>query len=551
MSNASQPSALPTYLRIVRRRAWIIIAGIVVGLGSALAFGVTQGKLYTATATVLVEPTTTSLTLNNALPGTVSSQLVATDLQLVTSKPVKDALIRHLGNAPKVVTSASSTTNLITISYTSESPKEAARVANSYATAFVQYEKKTATDNAQAAVETIQGQITRLQSDATSLENRLGPSTNGQSAQTDALQAELTAFNSQITILEGELAQSEIDASLSTGGVILASAATPPTAPSSPRWKRTLAEGLGGGLVVGLAFAFLVDSLDDSIRSKDELNALLPDMPVLGVIPHIDAWKLRDRPYLVSLTAPGSPADESYRALRTAIEFRRIDGRLRSIVISSAIAGEGKTSTVANLAVAAARAGLTVLAVSADLRRPRLGAFFLKEDTVGITSLALGEATIEQAVQEVEQVPGLSYLGTGALLAGPSEVLDSRSVLDLLSSLEDVYDLVLIDTPPILPATDAIVVAREVGAMALVVSEGTTRRRWLARIMELCDQSNIQVIGCILTAATETAKSMYGYTYDESAGSYPHQRRRHSPSVFTRTAAAAGGSARGDNGHSR
>ena len=178
----------------------------------------------------------------------------------------------------------------------------------------------------------------------------------------------------------------EVNGTAATGGMALVTPAVAPDAPSSPKPPRTASSACWSGWSSGLAAAFLRDSLDDSLSSKEETEHIT-GAPVLAVVPMVNSWKKRSKPLLVSITSPNSPAAEAYRSLRTSLQFARQERELRMILVTSPSASEGKTSTLANLGAVFAQAGHRVVLVSCDLRRPRLGQFYGIDESAGLTSV--------------------------------------------------------------------------------------------------------------------------------------------------------------------
>jgi capsular exopolysaccharide synthesis family protein len=219
------------------------------------------------------------------------------------------------------------------------------------------------------------------------------------------------------------------------------------------------------------------------------------------------------------MDAPLSVAAEAYRSLRTAVEFARLNRSVRTILITSSMGLEGKTSTAANMGVAFAGSGQRTLMVSADLRRPRLGTFFALSEEVGLTSVALGIATPEEAIQTVEDVPGLYFLGTGPLPAGAAEFLSSPKLEEVIGDLRDRFDILIIDAPPVLPVTDAVVMSRYLDGVLVVVAQNRTHRRSLARVHALLTQVGSQVLGSMINGAAIKGADAYGY-YGQYGGYY-------------------------------
>jgi non-specific protein-tyrosine kinase len=209
--------------------------------------------------------------------------------------------------------------------------------------------------------------------------------------------------------------------------------------------------------------------------------------------------------------APTSSASEAYRSLRTAIGFIGLDKPLRVIQVTSPSAAEGKTTTIANLAVALANVGKKVVVVDCDLRRPRIHTFFGIPNEVGFTSVLLGEVPLANAAQAVGR-RHLMLLASGQLPPNPSELLSSTRTAQVLATLQAEADVVLVDSPPVLPVTDSAVLSAHVDATLLVIRAGVTTRRQLTRAVEVLEQVAAPLVGTVLNGVT--ADEGYGYTYN-------------------------------------
>ncbi len=179
----------------------------------------------------------------------------------------------------------------------------------------------------------------------------------------------------QQAVLQLQLNQLELNSASQTTPSLVVTPAAPPLSPSSPKPAQDALLGFVAGLILGLAVAFMRESLDDAVSAK-EMVEHITNAPMLAAVPMVTSWRKRDRPLVVSLARPSSPATEAFRSLRTSLQFARAEHELRTILVTSPAASEGKTSTLANLGAVFAQAGQNVLMVSCDLRKPRLGQFF-------------------------------------------------------------------------------------------------------------------------------------------------------------------------------
>jgi receptor protein-tyrosine kinase len=303
----------------------------------------------------------------------------------------------------------------------------------------------------------------------------------------------------------------QVSGATDTGSVALVTPAQTPVSPSSPKPAQDALLGLAAGLALGLGAAFLRDSLDDKLASKEAAEHA-GGAPVLAMTPMVPSWR-RQQPLVVVVAEPRSPAAESYRSLRTSLQFVRQEGQLRSIVVTSPGADEGKTATLANLGVVFAQAGERVVLVSCDLRRPRIGAFFELDETDGLTSVLIGERTLEQVLLPVPGHDWLSLLPAGPVPPNPAELLDGAGTRDILADLRKRFDLVLIDSPPVLPVTDAAILSRHADATLMLAAAGQTRPGDLHRAVEKLDQVGTKILGLVLNKVTRQTGRTYGYSY--------------------------------------
>ena len=502
------------YLQILRHRKWWVGSITVLGLAPSLAFSLTAHKQYSATAQLLVQPSVTASGLG-AAQQPVTQTDVETELQLVTSAPVQQAVRAQLKSAPAVSASQVGQTNVIAITATSPVPSQAALVANLYAKAFVQYRQEVASRNLASAEAQLRSQISSLGQQLSSFH---GNTTNS---------PEASALLNQQAVLKEQLAQMEVSGAVDTGEVALVTPAQTPVSPSSPKPVQDALLGLAAGLALGLGAAFLRDSLDDRLTSKEAAERA-GGAPVLAMTPLVTSWR-RQEPMVVSVAEPTSPAAESYRSLRTSLQFARQEQQLRSVVVTSPGVGDGKTSTLANLGVVFAQAGERVLLVSCDLRRPQIGEFFGLDEQEGLTSVLTGERTLEEAVLPVPGIDRLTLLPAGPVPPNPAELLNSAPLRDILTRLRDDFDLVLIDSPPVLPVTDAAILSQYADATLMLAAAGQTRRGDLHRAAEKLDQVGATILGIVLNKVTRHTGRDYGYSYTYKPYQYsykPNQRER-------------------------
>lgn len=285
--------------------------------------------------------------------------------------------------------------------------------------------------------------------------------------------------------------------------------AVPSASPVSPRPRVNYAAGGVLGLLVGLLLALGLDALDRSVKTPAQATESFRT-PLLAVTPR--SREVRDKPVPDDAL---SPVSEAFRTLRTAVRFVNPDDPLRSILVTSSVSGEGKTTTAINLAAALAQAGERVLLVDADLRRARIAEVLGLEPAVGLTGVITKRTSIEDAIQPWH---GVGVLTSGVLPPNPSEMLGSEAMATLIERLRDLADVVVFDAPPVLPVTDSVVLSTQCDGVILVGRHGQTQKAQAAEARRRLDAVGARVVGCVLNAVPTSAA--HGY-YEEYYGRRP------------------------------
>ena len=271
--------------------------------------------------------------------------------------------------------------------------------------------------------------------------------------------------------------------------------------PVSPNVPLNLMLGAVIGLIFGLGIAFFLEYLDTSVKTLEDVERYL-QVPVLAVIPK-DIGILHKQSGM-------SPDAEAYRILRTNIEFNRKNPEDNSITIVSGGAGEGKSTTLVNLAYVCAQGGYTTLMIDADLRRPRLHTFFDISNSVGLTNYLTTELMLEDVILQTP-VDNLYFMPSGILPADAAGILNSRRMSELIQDVKQRFDLVLVDSPPILGVSDAAVLASEVDLTMIVVQHRKLPRNMLLRVKQAVENVGGNVIGVVLNNVDVRSDSQYQY----------------------------------------
>lgn len=315
------------------------------------------------------------------------------------------------------------------------------------------------------------------------------------------------AIGQRLSSVAGDLSPERQDGSQSVRATILAPAQVP-TEPSSPNVLRNLAAGLLLGLLLGVGVAILRRVLDTKVRNELDVQSVT-DSSILGLVP-FDAGA-PDHP-VVMHDDPLGARSEAIRRLRTNLQFVELAAHARSIVVSSSVPGEGKSSTTINLAVSLADAGLKVALIDADLRRPSIARYLGMEGSVGLTTVLIGEAELGDVLQPWRDT-SLSILPAGQVPPNPSELLGSKAMSALLEQMSGTFDMVLIDSPPLLPVTDAAILGRLAGGTLVVVGADRLHRPQLRMAMESLSAAGANVFGMVLNKVARGSFGSYGYGY--------------------------------------
>lgn len=297
------------------------------------------------------------------------------------------------------------------------------------------------------------------------------------------------------------------------GGALVAASvletALQPTDPVSPRPVQNSVIGGLLGLMLGIGTAFLLEQLDTTLRTKEDVERVFAPLPAIATIP---LSSLSGDSNIFLLSAPNSPESEAIRILRTNIQFFSVDEPLRRVVITSTVAGEGKTTVAINLAASIAATDYTVLLIEADLRRPTLKNYFPDLKGPGLTEVLCRQASLETAVQTTD-IPNLSVLLSGRIPPNPSELVGSERMAVLLDKAATLAEIIIIDTPPSLPVTDAAALAPQTDGVILVVRAGRASAQKALDVAHGFERNGVRVLGVAVNALEDSENSSYYYHY--------------------------------------
>lgn len=499
-------SALREYVAFLRAHRGLIAIVTVAIVGISLVLSVNQTPIFESSAEVLVKPIDMSA---SGLPAPEPN--LETERTLVASETVADLAAERLGydGSPddllgKVSVGVATSTEILDIRFRDTNKRFAQRGAQAFAEAYLEYRRGEALDQIVSAQETVQGRIDARSARLEQLRTQRQATTIV--SERVELRSQTLALRTQIAILQQQLIDIAPPDLLQVGQIV--GPADFPGAAISPNYRRNILLALMAGLGLGVAAAFLRERLDDRLRGRDDLE-IVTGAPVLAVVPKVQVWKKAHAPLLVSLTQPQSPAAEAYKSLRTAVLFVMQQRNMKVLLVTSPQAGEGKTSTTANLGVALAQAGKRVIMVSADLRKPRLHQFFEVPNVAGLTDVLGGRAATDRVL--IPRTDGLTIFPSGPVPANPAELLASDAMRRCLVDLRDRADVVLVDAPPLLAVTDATALAPFADGVLFVADSGTTTRGSIKHALKPLEAVNAPLIGAVLNNFDPAKGVGYGY----------------------------------------
>lgn len=493
-------SALTTLARVLRRRMWIAIACAVIVPATAFAYSSMQEKEYSATASLLFrDPGFAQKLFGTSFftPSSDPDREAATNLRLVSLGVVAGRTADRLGGgltrrevAKSVEAESAGQSNVVAITATAESPRQAARLANTFAEEYIAFRRDADRLKIEETLGIIRSQLAALEP------------------------TELTGDRArQLQQQEGQL---ELLRSLQTGNAELVQPADLPTNPSSPQTTRNVIVGIIAGLMLGLGMAFLVDRFDRRLRDLDEVREIF-QRPILAQVPK--DRELGKREWGGGQLSP--VVAETFHMLRANLRYSHSREEIESVVVTSALPEEGKTTVSWNLAVAAAGTGNRVLLIETDLRKPDLASHLDIPRAPGLSEFLVDLAPFEDVVQQVQtgaaSAPSQGDHTVDVITAGrrppnPTDLIESGQMEDLLWKARDTYDLVVIDTPPTTVVSDAVPLLSRASGVIVVTRLGRSTRKAAESLQQQLTHVGAPTLGVVVNGAGKSG-DVYGYGY--------------------------------------
>lgn len=516
--------SLRRYGEILWRRKWLVLEVLIVIPAIVVAFSLTQPTAYDATARIMAESQSPSASVAvgaNVDLSVPDERELETLASFVVTPEVAKAASEALGwpDDPALLMSQTVAdtvpgADIIEVTSTRADPKQARDLANAFATEFVRWRKDAQQKTLSEAITLLDDQIALTSPDS-------------------AERSALTERRSQLDVLK----------SLLDGGLSVGETAETPGAPSSPKPVRNGVLAVAAALVLGVGLAFVRDSLDVKLHSAEEI-AQLTDLPLIAAIPEF-ARSERGVDRLATLDDPRGPSAEAYRFLRTNLDFLNFNHDIKVVLVTSPLPSQGKSTTIANLAVALVGAGKKVSVVEGDLRRPTLHRHFKVSSARGVTNVVAGASTLDDAIHMVslegghvttstapplrqvrsrgttaafESVSGsdlkLKVLTSGPLPPNPGEIVNSKQLGNILETLKADSDYVLVDAPPMFAVGDAAAMAAWVDGIIVILRLDETTADTVASVEEFFKRIPTRALGIVVTGVPRGSRGRY--RYDES-----------------------------------
>ncbi len=522
---------LREYWHFFRKWLWLIVLAAIVAGVAAYAFSIRQTPIYQASTRLWVNQGSSnnpSVTYADVL---LSERLTETYAQMLTAKPILVSAFEEVGLNPEAALHQASVsvqpvrdTQLIDLKVQHLLPELAAAIANALPQVFISFNNRQLTALYQDSKVSLQAELAALNDEikgvAADIAEITETSEGADENRSTLLENRLAQYRNSYGSVLSQLEVIRLAEANARDTITVVEPATVPISPISPRLLMNTLLALIVGGMIGLGAAFLIEYLDDTVKTPDDVVRII-GLSTLGVIARQRNSNGEGELRVVTVEDPRASDAEAYRSIRTGIQFSSVDDPIRSLLVTSASPGEGKSTTAANLAVVMAQTGKRVVLVDADLRKPSQHKFWSLPNTVGLTGTLLMEMLPENLDYLLAEtgVENLWLITSGQLPHNPSELLGSQKLQVLCERLLHDHDMLILDSPPALAVTDPIVLGQVLDGILLVVDAGNTREPALVQALQELDKVNAHVIGVALNKYKRGRDSgYYYYAYDRYYG---------------------------------
>jgi len=512
---------LEQYVAVIKRWWWLMVACVIVATASSYYGTLQMPRIYQATTTVMI-----GQVMEQANPSNqdlyISTQLAQTYANLVRRRPILEGAAEALGlayipSAEDISTRQVPGTQLLEIYVRDTNPERAAVLANQIADQLILQspaasEDLQRRDFARRQLSDLETKIEATEEEIEEEQEKLDAANSARAIQ--QYQDNISALEQRLSSYQSTYASLLTSVEGGTNYVSMVEPAFIPTHPVSPNVKETVLLAAAIGLALAVGGAFLIEYMDDTVKTVEDVTRTT-ELPILGTIGPIEGDDGPEK--LIAARDPRAPIVEAYRALRTNIRFSTVDKPARTLMIASPNPVEGKSITLVNLAVVMAQAGLKVIAVDSDLRRPTLNKIFHLTNGYGLSDAILQPNPNLTEHLRATDVENLWMLPSGSLPPNPAELLGSERMEAIVEELKGQADIVLFDSPPILAVTDAAILSTRVDGVLFVCNAGRTRRDEARKGVEELRRVGANLLGTVMNDVSGRQAGHYYYYYDYRA----------------------------------
>lgn len=521
------------YIALIWRWAWLVV--LVTLLTGATAFLVSRQTtpVYSASSRLLIDEAPGAGSGNEYSQVLMEQRLALTYVELMTTRPILEKTVETLALpfgsnvlAGMITVSAPQDTQIINVNVEDTDPERAAAIANALGKVFIAENQARESLRYAEPIQNWERRIKELGDEIETLDVKIkeleGVETAVEQAALSRLETERNETRIRYTDAFNNLNQLQLDQARESSNVVQIEQAITPTRPIRPRTLTNTLLSLIVGSMLALSIIFLLDYLDDTIKTPDDI---LEDtnLSTLGAIAYIKGSEPSER--LVTHSRPRDPISEAFRVLRTNLNFSAVDGPLKAVLVSSSSPGEGKSTTTANLGIVMAQMGKKVLIIDADLRRPTQHKLFTLSNNRGLTTAILDNESPLSFHLQPTTISGLTLLTSGPIPPNPAELLNSHRMSQLIEELKKTADILIFDTPPTLTVADASILAPLVDGCLLVANMGETKRETFFQAAERLHKSGATLFGAIINRL-KLGQGGYGqYYYYHYYGSQEYSQK--------------------------